>query len=209
MKYIALIARIADSNTPEASIAAQAALLAASKKLNQRRIAMGLVSPFTASSEQGVQALFRSAKELWTCIFELESALQPVRLSYGIGIGDITSKINDQAAEGMEGEAFENAAACIESLKADGRRYRLQGLADRDALVRYSLDLVCHQRNSWRENRVDTFLGLLKGDSATQTAAKLSITEQAVYRNIRDGELGTIKGVLQEVSLLINEQLQG
>ena len=201
-----LIAGISDSRASESL---NENLAAACMKLNQRRIALGLVSPFTLTKETEVQAVFRSADELWTSIFELETALHPQRLRYGIGIGEIATKINDQTVIGMEGEAFEQARACLDSLQSDGKQYRVGGLQDRDKLVRHSLDLVSHLRSGWRKNRIGTFLGLLKASGAAETASYLSISEQAVYRNIRDGDLNSIAGLLREVSSLVNEHRNG
>lgn len=210
MQYIAVFADICDPGAMDSQASTQQSLAqdlqAACNKLNQRRIAFGLVSPFTLTTDNEVQALFRSADELWASIFELEFAMRPARLRYGIGVGEVTTKINDQTTSGMKGDAFDQARAAIESLRADGRCFRVGGLQQQEHLVQHSLDLVSHMRSGWRENRVGTFGGLLKGDSAAQTAENLSITEQAVYRNIRDGELNSIVGLLEEISGLINQQ---
>ena len=211
MKYIALIAGLSDSGSEEAWIAAQPDLEAACKRINQRRVALGLVSPFSITSDTEVQAVFRSAKGLWAAIFELELAMAPLRLRYGMGIGEITTRINDREATGMEGEAFENAQASFDSLKekevGKEKHFRIKGLGEEEMLAQHALDLVSYQRNSWRNNRVATFLGMLKGESAQITAEKLSTSEQAVYRNIRDGDLKTVQGLLAELSRLMGEKL--
>lgn len=214
MKYIVLIADICEPKTLDGRDRTQQNLIAACSKLNRRRIALGLVSPFTlmpsSLNEAGeFQAVFRTPDELWTSIFELEFAVHPLRLRYGIGVGEIATKINDQTTIGMDGEAFVEARACLDSLRVDGKHFRVQGLQERDRLVRHSLDLVSHLRSGWRENRIGTFLGLLKASSAAETATYLSISEQAVYRNVRDGGLNSIAGLLEDVSGLISEQRSG
>lgn len=214
MKYIVLTADICESKTLDGQDRAQQNLIAACGKLNRRRIALGLVSPFTfmppsLNDAREFQAVFRSPEELWTSIFELEFAAHPLRIRYGIGVGEISTKINDQTTLGMDGEAFVEAQACLDSLRSDGKNFRVQGLQERDKLVRHALDLVSNLRSGWRENRIGTFLGLLKASSAAETATYLSISEQAVYRNIRDGDLNNIAGLLGEVSGLINEQRSG
>jgi hypothetical protein len=207
VKQIALIANICDFQELEDSRQAQDDLVAVCDLLNRRRVALSLAIPFTMIVGDEVEAFFSSADGLWTSIFELEFAMHPVQLRYGIGLGEVTSK-NDRGADGVEDEAFDRALASIEGLKSDRKNFRVQGLAEKNELVNHILNLVSHTRSSWRKNRIGTFLGLMRKEKAAETAERLSITEQAVYRNIRDGELGSLLGLLSQLSLLMNEQLR-
>ncbi len=222
MRRIVLIAetcepRGLDERALEGSAAINEKLALAGSGLNRRRVKFGLITPFTVIPSVGpanmpsniegseVQAVFRSANELWSAIFELEYAMFPVRLRFGIGIGEINTAINPDSAIGMHGEAFDNARESVESLNKDGKHYRVQGLAERDALVLHMLNLISSMRKTWRVARIGTFLGMLKKQTVAQTVELLGISEQAVYRNIRDGELGAVQGVFLELSQFIND----
>ena len=129
--------------------------------------------------------------------------MHPNRLVYGIGVGELDTGFNRLGPEQISGEALDLAGDAIHSLKADTKAFGIAGLAEQDQLVKYSLDLASYLTKSWRKNRIGTFVGLLKQQPAATIAQRLQISEQAVYRNIRDGELMTLLALFAEVSARI------
>lgn len=207
MKYIALVADICDSKKLENRDEVQNNLELACKRINAQSGRLGIVSPLTITLGDEVQALFQYADKLWVSLIELEAALHPVRLRFGIGIGEISTKINRAAAIGMDGPAFHRARDAVESLRKDGKHYRLVGLGEESELVLHALDMMSSLRGSWKGNRLEIFLGALKNRNASEMAVKLGITERAVYKNIREGDFGAILGFLQELSDVINNRM--
>lgn len=177
-------------------------------RLNQWREPMGLAAPFTLTVGEEFQALFTHARGLWHCVFAIESALRPVRLRYGIGAGAVESTINAEAAIGLDGPALTRARAALDGLRDEGGSYRALGLGAAEPLARHALDLVSLERDRWNANRVDIFHLLLNGKSAAHMAAALGITEQAVYKSIRQGRLETVQGVCRAVGALLDAELR-
>lgn len=208
MAYIALIADICQSKKLDDRSLVQDQLQIACDNINERRESFGLVSPFTITLGDEIQALFSYSDQIWVAIFELEQAMHPVRLRFGFGVGEIATKVNNASAIGMDGPAFYRARKAVEELRADNKYYRVAGLGQQEELVKHSMDLVSHQRSSWRLNRLAIFVGVLKGDTASVLSKQLGITVEAVYKNIRDGEFGAILGFLQELTDVINNQME-
>ena len=213
MRYIALISDFQGSKASSNSLEAhrpelQSNLEVACGQLNRRRVALRLLSPFAINQAGAAQALFSSADALWISIFELAFAMHPNRLCYGIGVGEVDKGFSRLRPDQIDGEALDLARGAIHSLKADAKSFRLAGVEEHDQLIKHSLDLASYLTKSWRKNRIGTFVGLLKQQPAADIAQQLQITEQAVYRNIRDGELVTLLALFKEISARIDTSLR-
>lgn len=207
MNYVALIADIRQSKGLADRRATQQRLRAACEARNAQGGALGLVSPATVTLGDEFQALFDGAAGLWRFVFGIEAQMKPVRLRYGIGVGAIETELNRASSVGMDGPAFHRARQAVETLKRDGGSYRVLGLADGQTLARHALDLVSRQRDRWKANRVDILSFLFDGREVAGMADDLGISEQAVYKNIREGGLEAIRGICEGVSELIEQSL--
>jgi hypothetical protein len=205
---IAVIGDIRGSRDLPDRARTQTQLRSACDELNARTDDLQLLSPFTVTLGDEFQALFQASGGLWRGIFRIESLLKPVRLRFGVGVGAIDTEINREAAIGMDGPAFHRARESVTGLKRDGGSYRVQGLGQAERLARHALDLVSHERDSWRENRVDIFSSMLAGVSVAEMAQSLGISEQAVYKNIREGQLETIRGICDSIGDLMDGALR-
>jgi hypothetical protein len=207
MQYVALIGDMVASKELPDRRQDQMRLEAVSRKLNADRKRYSLISPITITLGDEFQALFGDGDGFWSCIFELEDAMYPVSIRFALGVGEIVTEINSKSALAMDGPAFHRARAAMSQMKKDKVLYRVDGLVSSQQLVNHALDLLSHNRVKWKEKRLGVFAGLLAGRSIGQITKKLDISEQAVYRNIRDGALEPIQGILSEASALINQTL--
>lgn len=209
MNYIALIADIQQSKGLADRRAIQQRLRAACEARNAQGAALGLVSPATVTLGDEFQALFDSAAGLWRFVFGIETQMRPVRLRYGVGVGAIETELNRASSVGMDGPAFHRAREAVEALKRDAGSYRVLGLANGQTLARHALDLVSRQRDRWKTNRVDILSFLFDGAEVAAMADALGISEQAVYKNIREGGLESIRGICEGVGELVEQSLAG
>lgn len=213
-RYLALVGDIKRSRSLANRALVQERLEAVCGQLNRDADALDLLSPLTVTLGDEFQALFGSAGALWRVVFAVEAALQveegaAVSLRFGIGLGELSTPVNEKAAIGMDGPAFYRAREAIDSLKQDDRCYRVGGLRRRDAMVGHALDYISFQRAGWRHNRVQVFSDLLQGKSPADIARRVGISDRAVYKNIRHGDLETLAGFLASVAELIDEELKG
>ena len=210
MSYIALIGDIVASRSLSDRAAVQRRLSQCCAGLNSRAEGLGIISPFTVTLGDEFQALFigDGADGIWLCIAEIEAEMYPVQIRFALGLGDIATDINREAALAMDGPAFHRARAGIETMKKDKVRYRLLGLHRGEGLVRHSLDMLSHNRDKWQQNRHRILSALLQQQSISDIASKLGVSEQAVYRNIRDGDLESVIGLMHEIGVLMSESLE-
>lgn len=215
MQCLALIGDLERSRALENRAAVQEGLEAICRELNDRREHFQLLSPFTLTLGDEFQALFRKSGALWEALFHIEASLvaafsgegKPPRLRFGMGVGSIDTRINEQSSIGMDGPAFHRAREAIEQLKKSKTYYRVLGLDCGQQLATHALDLVSHNRNSWKGNRVIVMSHMLRGLPVSESAEFLAISREAVYKNIRQGSLETVAGMFDGLSDIIDGQI--
>lgn len=207
MSYLALIGDIRASRAISNRGEVQSVLRNVCSDLNRKAEVLQIVSPFTVTLGDEFQVLFSGAEGVWKSIFEFELRLAPVRVRYGMGIGVLNTDINTESAIGMDGPAFHLARDAVNSMKAAGGSYRVEGMGASQQLLKHSLDLVSLSRDGWRANRVAVLRDLLNGKDVSSIARTLAISRQAVYKNIREGGLDSIVGLFNGASQLMDRRI--
>lgn len=198
-----------DSRLLPERAAAQTQFHKVCKSISRQRKRYGIVAPLMVTLGDEFQCVLGGAGSLWALIARLETDMYPLQFRFSIGVGEISTQVSTRSSLGMDGPVFHNARKGINDLREDGGNYRVTGLCESDALVRHSLDLWSGARAKWNFNRLTTFTRLLEGTSVPDIAKELGVTEQAVYRTRRDGQLDTVTGLLTEISVIIDREVQG
>ncbi|WP_020410002.1 helix-turn-helix domain-containing protein [Hahella ganghwensis] len=206
MPKLALIADIKSSRRVKERAELQRKMEHCLQRLTQTN--PGIISPYTITLGDEFQALFCRADQVLLDVFRIMYELYPVSIRFSLGIGDITTDINPDQALGMDGPAFYRAREGMTYLKQSEDLLRLEGLPDSlNSLCNHSLQLLSHISAKWRRSRFQILLGLSEGMSVKDLAEQLQISEQAVYKNISDGSLESVLGLLDDISLQINQTL--
>lgn len=112
MLYIALIGDIIHSKKIEDRTKAQQSLLELLEELNQT-YKFCLVSPFTITTGDEFQALFTPNKYIFEIIEQFTVHFSyPIR--FGVGLGEIVTKINRKQSIGSDGPAYWRAREAID-----------------------------------------------------------------------------------------------
>lgn len=206
MKYLVLIADIVASRQLPDRKAVQQRLRQSLAELNQRH--SGLVSPYTITLGDEFQAVFSSADGVFEDITRIMAALSPVRIRFSLAVGDISTAINPDQAIGMDGPAFYLARAGVERLKKTDECLAIECTGScRTTLLPAALALLNHHLSKWKAHRFDTLLGLMSQQSVSDIAARLAVSEQAVYKNIRVGGLEAAQAMFMALTEEINKKL--
>lgn len=153
----------------------------------------GLASPYTITLGDEFQAVRTSTYRLWFELMHIQKELLPARVRFSLGLGEIATPINREQALGMDGKAFYRARDGMERLKGQTRTLAITGFADTDQRWADALlQVIGSMSAKWRANRYEILCRLLMAQTPADIAAALEISIQAVYQNIRDGELELI-----------------
>jgi len=198
VQYLVLIGDLRDSRQVKDRAGLQRLFESSLACLNQR-FRDALASPLTVTLGDEFQAVFSDPLPVWEILSALQARLFPVTARFGLGLGEIATPVNPQAALGMDGPAFYRARDAIVRLKKEGGDYRIEGLDDAD-LINHTLSLVSGLQESWHCNRFATYHRFLSGIPVQQIAQELKISKTAVYKNLHDGHLHAIAGIHRSIA---------
>lgn len=207
--YLVLIGDLVASRQADDRAALQRTLGAALADAN-RAGAGRLVSPWTITLGDEFQAVYGGPAGVLRDLVGLQAALLPARVRFAIGIGPMATPINPDQALGMDGPAFYAARDGIEALKESGRSLAVAGNLD-SGDARWAaalLAVVDALSRKWRPNRFEVLYRLLGDEPVADIAAALDLSVQAVYRNIRDGELELVMELLALLGELLNRPFE-
>lgn len=206
MPYLVLIGDLIASRQSQNRKDLQIRLRTILTKLNGRMPKP--VSPYTLTLGDEFQAVFNTADHVFDDMVQIMEALHPDQVRFSLGLGNITTDLNLEQALGMDGPAFYRAREGIDRLKDSGDLLHLDGLPDDCALLAEgALRLLSQRIQKWEANRFAILHGLLVGEPVKTIAARLSVSEQAVYKNIRNGGLGAVIQVLSSLTELLDNCL--
>ncbi|MFO7786968.1 MAG: SatD family protein [Halospina sp.] len=205
MAYLVMIADVIGSRQLANRGQIQTQLEAELRTLSADRA--GLPSPYTITLGDEFQAVFDSADRVFPDVLAIIRALHPVGVRFALGIGPLSTAINPEQAIGMDGPAFYRARDLLERMKKEKRTIAVAGLPEDDGLQESALGLFDHQLRKWRPNRLDTLRLLIQGHEAAAIAEHLNITEQSVYKNIREGGLEHAIRLIQALIRRMNDAL--
>ena len=169
----------------------------------------GLASPFTITLGDEFQAVYRSAGGFWIDVMRLLAAIHPAQVRFGIGVGELTTKLNPKQALGMDGPAFHRARAALTVLKGGEGRFRIEGTREEDwALANHSLAFVSHHLAGWSRNRLEVLVALLQGRTVSEFEGKLPISKVAIYKNINAAALTDVAALLHEIARRLDVALK-
>lgn len=194
--YLVLIGDLINSRQVADRAALQQTLTRALELANQCS-QEALASPYTITLGDEFQAVRSHPSGLLRDLIGIQADLLPVRIRFAIGVGTIATPINPDQALGMDGDAFYAARAGIDALKASGRRLAVRGLNKHDERwANALLAVIDSMSQKWRANRFAILYRLLDDQSVATIAEELGLSIQAVYRNIRDGDLELVTELL-------------
>lgn len=148
---------------------------------------------------------------LWRHSWRIQARQHPVRVRFSIGIGSLSTPLNTDLAIGMDGPAFHAARQGIELLKESGFYYTVhRGGVSREPELRLAnaaLDLMSGQMRSWQKNRYTILHRIDEGWTVREIAERLKISETAVYKNRKEGNLEVILAITRSITDLIHQSL--
>lgn len=164
-----------------------------------------LASPYTITLGDEFQAVFDRADNVFCDIVGIFGALHPARIRISLGVGKVTTPINNKQAIAMDGPAFYSARKGIERLRGSDGLIEIVGIIPaQEAIIRPALHLLTQMMSKWNRNRLVTLELLLKGRTVKEIACSLSVSEAAVYKTIRAGNLDTVRAFFVETEKAVN-----
>ncbi|NLA71847.1 MAG: hypothetical protein GX850_05460 [Clostridiaceae bacterium] len=213
--YIALIGDMKDSKTIKNRDAVQEKLKSVLFKINSKYLE-NIASKLTITLGDEFQGLLYSGANIMSIIGEVERTMYPVRIRFGIGVGEISTDIDPELAIGADGSCYHKAREAIEFLKQNERRNQAieadirlgveDGQQTAEDLVNTVLSLMAVIKHSWSDRQRQTIWDMLEHqDSQTNAAQRLGITQSSVQKNLANGNYYSYQEALSSVKAILSE----
>ncbi|NLB79867.1 MAG: hypothetical protein GX796_13800 [Clostridiaceae bacterium] len=213
--YIAIIGDIKDSKKIISRDEVQEKLKEALNDIN-KKYHEHIASKFTITLGDEFQGLLYNGENIMAIITEIEMKMSPLRIRFGIGIGEITTEINHEMAIGADGPGYHKAREAVEYIKQNEKRkqasevdVRLEIEGERQEtvdLINTILSLMTTIKHSWSERQRQTIWDMLEfQDSQSNAAQRLGIRQSSVQKNLANGNYYTYKEAMNTVEKAFSE----
>ncbi|HHW45393.1 MAG TPA: hypothetical protein GXX17_00605 [Clostridiales bacterium] len=213
--YIAVIGDIINSKKIPNRNEVQNKLKAILKQINQK-YGDDIESNFMITLGDEFQGLLNSGKNLIKIISEIEFAMFPIKIRFGIGIGAIETEINKEMPFGADGPAYHNARQMIEELKSRDKKYEAnhsnimicsQGNnAQADTLLNTILSLCSAIKAKWTPRQIEIISCYIEsGKNQLRAAEKLGINQSSVNRSLNYSDFYTYEKAMDVVNSVLSE----
>lgn len=195
MIYIAIIGDIIQSKALLNRAQVQDTLHQQLLSINQE-YADSIASPFTITTGDEFQALLGPTSHIFQLIEQIQLAMKPVELRFGIGIGEMLTPINKVQSIGSDGPAFWRARQAINHIhdKNDYGASQIALVCDKPELQEMINSLLTTGdfiKSKWTKNQW-AILEVLLGDKIYQEsfehqkiAAKLGINPSGFTKRLK------------------------
>jgi len=211
---IAIIGDIRNSRELERRKAIQDKLKSVLEEINSE-YKEEIASRFIITLGDEFQGLLLKGNNLLKIIQEIKSALYPVELRFGIGVGKITTDINMEMALGADGPGYYKAREAIEIIKENEKKNRAvvsdirveKEKADEQVLLLNTVfELMKAVENEWTKRQREIIWNMLKYQDGQQKAAqRMGITQAAVHKVLIRGNYYVYEKAMKNVREVLGE----
>ena len=213
--YIALIGDIKESRCLENRFEIQMKMKRILEKIN-KDYEKDISSKFLITLGDEFQGLLNNGNNLLKIIQDIQIMLHPVKLRFGIGVGEISTVINPEMALGADGPGYYNARKAIEDLKYNEKRKKAV-LADvriemnsntsvQSMLINTIFELMKAIEIEWSERQREIIWDMIKHqDGQKNSAMRLGITQSAVQKALASARYYTYVKAIDNLEKVLGE----
>ncbi len=211
--YVAVIGDIVNSkkisNRKEFQLKFQNVL----KHINEK-YADDIASNFMITLGDEFQGLLKFGKNVMSIISEIEIAMMPIQIRFGIGIGKIDTEINHDIPLGADGPAYHNARYMIDKLKekkyeTDYSNIMISSEGNNnqiDILLNSMLSLCSTLKSKWTNRQIEIINCYVESDkNQYKTADKLGITQSSVNKALNNSGFYSYQKAIETVNCTLSE----
>jgi len=211
--YIAIIGDIYDSRLLEDREEVQKKLLNLLDTMN-KKYEKNWVSKSSISMGDSFQGLLKTSSPFLQIIFDIELALFPVELRFGIGLGEITTAIDPSNSQLNDGPAYHHARQAIEIIEQSEQQYatRKTNIFLSDQKERKEVELInaifalnTAIKSKWSNRQRDIIKSYLNNnENQYETAHALGIGQSSVSKALKSTDFYTFKSSMIDLQTYIN-----
>lgn len=213
--YIAIIGDIKNSKELENRRDTQIKLNSVLNNINAKYKSV-ISAKFMITLGDEFQGLLRRGDGALDIIEEIQRAMYPVKIRFGIGVGQITTEINAEMAIGADGPGYYKAREAIEMLKNSEYRNKTQAANIRievendensiTIMLNTIFSLMAVIQNNWSKRQREIVWAYEQyGGSQLECAERLNISQSSVQRSLINSNYYAYKDAKETVNTVLRE----
>lgn len=213
--YTVIIGDIIDSKKITDRQKVQAKFKDILKEINEN-YTDAIASQFTITLGDEFQGLLKNRKNIIDIIFEIEMAMFPIEMRFGVGIGEVSTAINFESSSEIDGPAYHRARAMIKELeRSEAQHLRRAGnilITSQkentaiDQLLNSILSVCTALKSKWTVKQREIIQSyLLSDENQSKAAENLGIGQSSVSRGLKAAEFASYKSAMDTVNTFLTE----
>ncbi|MDI6641020.1 MAG: SatD family protein [Elusimicrobiota bacterium] len=163
-----------------------------------------IIVKFSITVGDEFQGLLNSVEKSYDIIKEIQNSLYPVKISFGVGVGSISTKIMKKSTE-MDGECFRWSREALEKAKKDEQSIvYITGNSEKDLAMNTIIMLMDAIKNDWKTIHYKRTSLYEKFGTFDKVAVKEGITKQMISKMFADIKYKKIKKTEETVRKLLS-----
>ncbi len=210
-QYVAVIGDIKGSKQSSVRSELQKQLKTILSDINMQ-YSKDIASKFVITLGDEFQGLLKYGGHIMEILETIELRMYPVRIRFGIGVGEITTEINPEMSLGADGPAYYNAREAITRLKEKEKKSKsaitdtVMLLGDdkgTEQLLNALLSLLTVIKQGWTERQVEVIRDYLEHrDSQQGVADRLGITQSSVQKSLSNASFYSYQEAVDTISAI-------
>jgi len=173
-------------------------------------------SKFNITLGDEFQGLLCEGANTMKIITEIERKMHPIKIRFGVGIGEITTDIDKEMSIGADGPGYYKAREAIDYLKENERRkstystdIKFETESNNKAFLRLIntiLVLLTVIKDSWTDRQREIIWDMLEHqDTQAEVANRLNIQQPTVQKSLAIGKYYAYKDALDAIGEVLEE----
>ncbi len=215
-KYVAIIGDIVDSKKIDDRKVIQQKFKKVLADINVK-YSEDIASKFTITLGDGFQGLLKSRKNIMKIICEIEMAMTPIELRFGIGIGNISTDINLDNSSEIDGSAYHRARKMIKEIESKKFQYTERHSSimicseenniEIDELLNSILSVCTALKSKWTDRQKEIIYAYLSNDeNQYKTADILNIGQPSVNKALSKARFYSYKSAIDTVDSFLSKE---
>lgn len=215
-KYVAIIGDIVDSKNLKERNAIQQKYKAVLADINVK-FAGEIASKFKIRLGDEFQGLLNNRNNIMRIISEIERAMTPVELRFGIGIGDISTDIIFDNSFEIDGPAYHRARKMIKEIERKELQYMERHSSimicseenniEIDELLNSILSVCTALKSKWTDRQKEIVYAYLSHDeNQYRTAEILNIGQPSVNKALNNAKFYSYQSAINTVNSFLSKE---
>lgn len=215
-KYVAIIGDIVDSKNINNRKSIQRKFKNVLTEINAK-FSEDIASQFTITLGDEFQGLLKNRDNIMKIICEIEMAMSPIELRFGIGIGGVSTDINFDNSPEIDGPAYHRARKMIKEMESKKFQYTErhtnimicseENNIEIDELLNSILSVCTALKSKWTDRQKEIIYAFLSNDENQYKAAHiLNIGQPSVNKALSKARFYSYKSAIDTVNSFLSKE---